>query len=239
RSRLPASPARPQGPPSAVRRRPPDDSRATSASIQSSSSGGSSLLDRMKAPSSRTSLEDDRDPPRRSRGREGAIHNARDVRGGRDGEEELEPTDQVAVGSISGHGYDLWGRVTSVASKLTVNVNQAWQKSVRLADGEETPPGGESRLTKAMKSYHLERARSPADLPAWLFEDHERGVGSRTWNEKQENYEDRFLPERQAQPTQRGGLRDVYDRAASSPALSASNRREGDGGNTRATDRLR
>lgn len=36
---------------------------------------------------------------------------------------------------IAGHGADLWSRVTTVASKLTVNVNQAWQKSI-LADGE-------------------------------------------------------------------------------------------------------
>jgi hypothetical protein len=35
----------------------------------------------------------------------------------------------------AGHGSDLWSRVTAVASNLTVNVSQAWEKSV-LADGE-------------------------------------------------------------------------------------------------------
>jgi len=234
RSRLPASPARPQGIPSVVRRRP-DASRTASTPTDRSSSSGSPLLDRNKAPSSRTSLEDNRHPSQRGREREGAIRDVRDVGGGGDGE-ELQPTDQ---GSISGHGYDLWTSVTSLASKLTLNVNQAWQNSALLTDGEETPPGEESRLTKAMKAYHLERARSPADLPTWLFEDHERGVGSRTWNKQQEGYEDQFSLKRQADPTQRGGLRDVYDRATSSPALSTLNKQEGESGQTRATDRLR
>src|SRR5258706_16364529 len=38
----------------------------------------------------------------------------------------------------------------------------------------ETPPGGETRLTRALKAYYIERARAPADLPPWFFEEHER-----------------------------------------------------------------
>jgi hypothetical protein len=37
-----------------------------------------------------------------------------------------------------------------------------------------TPPGEESRLTRALKAYHIDKARDPADLPEWLFEEHER-----------------------------------------------------------------
>ena len=33
-----------------------------------------------------------------------------------------------------------------------------------------TPPGEESRLTRALKAYHIDKARDPADLPEWLFE---------------------------------------------------------------------
>jgi hypothetical protein len=38
----------------------------------------------------------------------------------------------------------------------------------------ETPPGQDSHLTRAMKAYHLDKARDPSDLPAWLFDEHER-----------------------------------------------------------------
>lgn len=31
-------------------------------------------------------------------------------------------------------------------------------------------------MTRAMKAYHIEKAREPADLPEWLFQDRERGV---------------------------------------------------------------
>lgn len=42
----------------------------------------------------------------------------------------------------------------------------------------ETPVGGESRLTRALKAYHIDKARDPADLPEWLFDERERGVRS-------------------------------------------------------------
>jgi hypothetical protein len=37
-----------------------------------------------------------------------------------------------------------------------------------------TPVGTESRLTRAMKSYHLSKAQTHRDLPDWLFTDKER-----------------------------------------------------------------
>ncbi len=42
----------------------------------------------------------------------------------------------------------------------------------------DTPVGGESRLARAMKAYHIDKARDPADLPDWLFDERERGVRS-------------------------------------------------------------
>ncbi|KAJ3485670.1 hypothetical protein NLI96_g4799 [Meripilus lineatus] len=42
-----------------------------------------------------------------------------------------------------------------------------------------TPPGQESRLTRALKSYHISKARAPSDLPEWLFEEKERKVPGR------------------------------------------------------------
>ncbi|OBZ75236.1 hypothetical protein A0H81_04392 [Grifola frondosa] len=79
----------------------------------------------------------------------------------------------------AGFGSSLWSRVAVVASNLTVNVSKAWATNVATFSGEETPPGQESRLTRAMKAYHIEKARDPADLPEWLFEERERGVTGR------------------------------------------------------------
>ncbi|KAI0646978.1 hypothetical protein C8Q79DRAFT_598057 [Trametes meyenii] len=76
----------------------------------------------------------------------------------------------------AGHGASLWNNLASVASVLTISVNKAWQTKVATYSGEETPVGGESRLTRAMKAYHIEKARDPADLPEWLFDERERGV---------------------------------------------------------------
>ena len=42
-----------------------------------------------------------------------------------------------------------------------------------------TPPGQESRITRALKAYHISKANSPSDLPAWLFDEKERGLTSR------------------------------------------------------------
>jgi hypothetical protein len=73
RSPLPSSPrmpssktTRPQGYPRPSRDKP--DTIRTNSSSTASSTSGSSFLDRMKAPSSRTSLEDNRaEPPKRGK----------------------------------------------------------------------------------------------------------------------------------------------------------------------------
>ncbi|KAF8507243.1 hypothetical protein JB92DRAFT_718285 [Gautieria morchelliformis] len=229
RSPLPSTPRMPSL--KSTRPHTSRDNMQTNSSSTSSSASGSSFLDRMKAPSSRTSLEEDR--PRRT-GAAWASSRRKPAVQTEDGDSEGLPTE--------GYGDDLWSRVTTVAGTLSVNVSQAWKKSV-LADGEETPPGEESRLTKAMKAYHLDRARSPADLPSWLFDEQERGVAPKAWNVSR-NYEDRFMPDHDPEPRQRGGLREVYDRAAVSPSSTAPVARRppadtGDGGGSRATNRLR
>ncbi|CDO68350.1 hypothetical protein BN946_scf184799.g77 [Trametes cinnabarina] len=111
--------------------------------------------------------------------------------------EEKEDGKPVAAG----HGSSLWASITSVASNLTINVSKALSSNIsnyngegasgpsrtdnvwteRFTEGEhliETPVGGESRLTRAMKAYHIQKARNPADLPDWLFDERERGIRS-------------------------------------------------------------
>lgn len=195
--------------------------------------------------SSRTSLEDEREePPKRG----GAWASARNRRAPPPEEERYDEEDgyEESTPKQEGHGYDLWGRVTAVAGNLTVNVSKAWEKGIHMADGEETPPGHDSRLTKAMKAYHLDRARSPADLPAWLFDEHERGAAPKSWSaSKPAEYEDRFRPE--PEPRQRSGLRDIYDKAAASSSVAPGSRKAptgrddgtGDGGGSRAANRLK
>jgi len=76
----------------------------------------------------------------------------------------------------AGDGPALWGRVATVANTLTISVSKAWAVNVTAYMGEDTPPGQDSRLIRAMKAYHLDKARDPTDLPSWLFDElsHER-----------------------------------------------------------------
>ncbi|KAI0781015.1 hypothetical protein BD413DRAFT_18045 [Trametes elegans] len=90
--------------------------------------------------------------------------------------DEAEGEDKAYGKPEAGPGSSLWTSLTSVASNLTINVSKAWQSKIAVYSGEETPEGGESRLTRAMKAYHIEKARDPADLPDWLFDERERGV---------------------------------------------------------------
>lgn len=82
-----------------------------------------------------------------------------------------------------------------------------------------------------MKAYHLEKARDPADLPPWLFEEHERRPLGRpsvsSWDRGSNepgNYESRD----DTAPPRGRGLRDVYDSAAATttPTPSRQERRE-------------
>jgi len=147
------------------------------------------------------------------------------------------------------NGSALWDRVANVANSLSVNVGKAWAASINAEDGEDTPAGQESRLTRALKAYHLEKARDPTELPDWLFDERERGLRGTTWSHTladEGTYARQDVNEvpgtRVDVPT--GGLRAVY---AQTTALGpfASNRQEvnhyRDDGSipSRAADRLK
>jgi len=178
------------------------------------SSTASSFLDRLRGggdTSSRTSLEDDYEPLK--------------PRHGQDAYND-ENTDDTS--STTGAGYTLWSRLASAAGTLGVDVGKAWVTNVAVRSGEETPPGEESRLTRAMKAYHIEKVRDPSDLPAWLFEEHERRPGGRSrltnrQNGRQDGRQDDGNEELMAAPRSRG-LRDVYDAAPSSSSSGLSGR---------------
>jgi hypothetical protein len=119
--------------------------------------------------------------------------------------------------------------------------------------GPGTPPGEESSLTRAMKAYHIQKARDPTDLPPWLFDEHERrplglsttsgrygagpGFGGHESSETFATHRPR-------------GLREVYDTAAAPQSFSSLREmRRPSGGSqddisaslpsSRANDRLR
>lgn len=153
---------------------------------------------------------------------------------------------QSSNDSMEGSGSTFWNGFVNVASSLTVNVSKAWASNDNTQDGEETPAGQESRLTRAMKAYHLEKARDPSDLPAWLFNERERAVkgstGGRTGNDDTRAYTPE-MPEAPPIP-QSSGLRGIYASAASTD-VQRSRRYEptryGDDGITqsKAANRLR
>lgn len=58
-------------------------------------------------------------------------------------------------------------RVCGIA--LTVSNSQLNHRSLIAED--------ESHLTRVMRAYHLSKARTPAELPDWLFSERERGQG--------------------------------------------------------------
>jgi len=130
----------------------------------------------------------------------------------------------------------------SAASSLTVNVGKAWASNVSTFSGEETPPGQESRLTRAMKAYHIEKARDPSDLPAWLFDEKERRrpepEQSRSSRRRNDDYDDDEVDDRRrprAEPPQSRGLRDIYDAAAAN-SKPTSYDRSGRGARSYADD---
>jgi hypothetical protein len=143
-------------------------------------------------------------------------------------------------------GSTLWNGFVNVASSLTVNVSKAWASNVNTQDGEETPAGQESRLTRAMKAYHLEKAKDPSELPHWLFNERERGVKGSTRGRTGNDDIRADTPEIPEAPpiTQSSGLRAIY--ASAVPADGQRSRRYettryGDDGITpsKAANRLR
>jgi hypothetical protein len=149
----------------------------------------------------------------------------------------------VAQAAAQGDGSWLWSSVAAAAGSLTLNINKAWATKVAVYSGEgpprsfplptdlanvciiETPPGAESRLTRAMKAYHLEKAQRPSDLPDWLFPESERRAPRgepdedrdrpRSRRERDEGFDEPPAPRAR-------GLRDIYDSAARDVAVPAS-----------------
>ncbi|KAF8959047.1 hypothetical protein BDZ97DRAFT_1421503 [Flammula alnicola] len=69
-----------------------------------------------------------------------------------------------------------WGRVTEVANVLTQEVSKVWATGLApLGNGVGDQAEEESHLTRVMRAYHLSKARTPSDLPDWLFSERERG----------------------------------------------------------------
>ncbi|KIM29110.1 hypothetical protein M408DRAFT_128319 [Serendipita vermifera MAFF 305830] len=221
---------------------------------QGGASGGS-LLDRMKVKSydqsSRTSNDGDydnrpRQPTTATWARKSAAGAARQQAPEPRREERREvvqaPPDSDSAGNT------LWGRVMNATGSLSINIPVGWSNI--SSDGPETPPGGESRLTKVMKQYYIDRARTPLDLPHWLFEEHERmptAARQRAPRRYEEPEEEGYI----SAPAPRGALRDVYDKAARATPTSQQSTRSNQSsyptspnsdqapGESKATSRLR
>ncbi|KII88569.1 hypothetical protein PLICRDRAFT_628937 [Plicaturopsis crispa FD-325 SS-3] len=247
RDRAPPVPELRQGPRSRGRPDYEDDYRKRSIdSTSSMSSSASSLLSRMRGrpgdTSSRTSLEEEyEEPPKR--GREGGVQSMRSRRPVEDSRSYQDSEPEERDVPASEEGYNIWSRVTGAASTLTVSVSKAWAANIPAYSGEDTPPGQESHLCRAMKAYHLEKARDPTDLPEWLFEPHERRpVGRARAAPSRREEEDRSA----AAPRSRG-LRDIYESAATLPPARSErsaprggyNTAEDSAGPSKATNRLK
>ncbi|KAL0568655.1 hypothetical protein V5O48_013329 [Marasmius crinis-equi] len=159
--------------------------------------------------------------------------------------ERRSPREDNGAGSAGeGYGQVFWGRVATAASSLTVSVSKAWATNITTYAGEETPPGQESRLTRAMKAYHIEKARDPTDLPPWLFDEHERRP--RRANPKEREIEDTAPRQRETKQTSAPrsapprGLRDVYDAVSTTVPIHQSGQTSTSSrGAVKGTDRLR
>lgn len=224
----------PSGRSSDARRGPVNNGRYDQTT--SGSSAGSTLLERMKNKnhdySGRGVADDEYDSPREQKATWARNTGGSSLRTQR--ADRQAPRDESRVANDPGSaGNTLWGRVVSAAGSLTINVSKAWDSNAH--DGPETPPGGETRLTKVMKEYYLQRARAPVDLPHWLFEEHERMPTRPPPREKiaqnggrsdrgryDEDYGDEYARPQQPPQQSRGALRDVYEKAASKPASTRS-----------------
>ncbi|KJA20190.1 hypothetical protein HYPSUDRAFT_818903 [Hypholoma sublateritium FD-334 SS-4] len=80
---------------------------------------------------------------------------------------------------INDAGGFTWNKVSEAANVFTQEVTKAWTAGLNPlglsngysgADKEE-----ESHLTRVMRAYHLSKARTPSELPDWLFSERERG----------------------------------------------------------------
>ncbi|KAK0197151.1 hypothetical protein F5146DRAFT_994909 [Armillaria mellea] len=208
-----------------------------SSGESSASSPAPSLFDRMRpTPSYSSSLASLDDEEQRSTGHSGqSLRTRRPIQS--DATQRRYDSPQT-TSTDTGDGATVWSRVATAASTLTVSVSKAWATNITAMSGEETPPGQESRLTRAMKAYHIQKARDPSDLPPWLFDEHERTPLSR--------YDSHEVAENPITELPRPrGLRDIYDTAAvTTPTPSRSQRTRklnytDDALPSKATDRLK
>lgn len=228
----------PEVPPLPLARRSDASSKSSTRSYSSVSGSSSAFLDRMKNRreygygSSRTSLEEEDAPPKAMGTERGGWVSQRNAAMPEPEYGETDYRDEL----LPGYGLSLWSRVATAASTLTINVSKAWASNIVAYSGEHTPPGKESRLTRALRAYHIEKARDPTDLPPWLFEEHERrplgrSETSRRHREGSEyDYDSRRA---RAPPRSSGrGLRDIYDAAATDSAIPSRHQemREGSRG---------
>ncbi|KAG6818149.1 hypothetical protein H0H87_000054 [Tephrocybe sp. NHM501043] len=196
------------------------------------SSAASSLLDRLKPDSgytsSRTSLEDDRGKPRFLPQAQSTSSSLRH----RPLTQKDNPPSIDSPGT-SGVGDALWNRVANVASTLTVSVTKAWSAKITTSAGEDTPPGQESRLTRALKAYHRDKARNTSDLPTWLFEEHEirPPVKSREVSNSSDQPTNQLPKSR--------GLREIYDAYQSETRIPPWPPKGDDPPPSKAADRLK
>jgi len=208
-------------------------------SDDSATSSGSSLFDRLKSgASSLTSFDDGersmKSPPSYRRGR-----SLRDRGSEPSSPEESEPSS--AFGK-AGDGSKIWSRVASAASELTVSVSKAWATNIVTYAGEETPPGKESRLTRAMKAYHLDKARSPSDLPSWLFTPEERKPPPPRATTRSPTVRSPLSPLRDEEPVslpRPRGFRDIYDAAAGKSDRTVERSNTEVSAPSKTTDRLK
>ncbi|KIM49158.1 hypothetical protein M413DRAFT_21429 [Hebeloma cylindrosporum] len=141
------------------------NARSSGNSSPTSSSGSSfGARDNRSQASSRTSLQSDE-------GRQGK-------ESGSDANSYLPSRDSTDNDSPTANAKDtgfVWNRVAEVASVFTQEFSKVWATGLlpvgTTADTEE----GESHLTLVMRAYHLSKARTPSELPDWLFSDRERG----------------------------------------------------------------
>ncbi|KAF9532941.1 hypothetical protein CPB83DRAFT_846634 [Crepidotus variabilis] len=96
--------------------------------------------------------------------------------------EDVPEPEQKAVinteGSVLGSLLDTtyyWNRATEAASALSQGVSSAWSTGV-ASQLESDHPEDDSHLLKVMRAYHLSKARTPSELPDWLFDERERGT---------------------------------------------------------------
>lgn len=191
---------------------------------------------RSSATTPRTSLEEEKEVMLSSQGDWPPV---------KDGEGDNEAG---AMESNGTWGSSIWNRLASAAGSLTVNVDLSWAANITADAGEETPIGQESRLTQAMKAYHIGKAQDPSDLPSWLFNERERRAvpglkSAQPWASS--NGYHTLKEDLAIEASRGGGLRDIYDAAAASSRNAMPPVRTRDliatesVGGTKATNRLK